>query len=543
MKIEVIQMTADYVRPIIKEAMGKQWVMNGQDNKMYKDIIASYYGSPTNSAIIDSYSRFVFGKGLNIEQDFIDKKELRKLCSDLVLFGECSIEVLPNGILKHADKSKILPSKSIDGEIQSYWYSFDWEDQMKHKPIEIAAYGFGTEKESQIYIISSYQIGQFYFNNPSYISSLPYCELEIELGNYYVNHVKNGLSFGHIINVNGGKPESEEDLKKHSKKIRTDLTGSTNAGKFLLSYNNNKDEETTVSALEVSNAHEQYQFLTEEAQTKICIAHKVVSGAILGINKSTGFSSTADEIEVAFNETYINVIQPFQELIIDAIEEIKGISDLDFVPLRQKATEENFAMSKVDINLDDFGEDIDLDEWELLESGEVNYDNEDETQELIKQLNEEHRLQLVGRVALASSGTARPNAKSADDGDLFKSRYRYSGDANPERDFCKLMMSKDKLYRKEDIDMMSNKNVNPGFGMNPTPNKPYDIWAWKGGGKLTNNFKFGTCKHFWVRETYLRRNDVNNPLAEQFTAAQARRAGEILPVPDDKRGFKAPHDM
>jgi hypothetical protein len=232
-----------------------------------------------------------------------------------------------------------------------------------------------------------------------------------------------------------------------------------------------------------------------------------------------------------------------QELLIEAIEEIKGISNLDFLPLRKKATEENFALSKVDIDLDAYGEDIDLEEWELLESAPVDYDSEDETQNLITSLNEEYSLQMVGKVSLASAGTARPNAKSSIDGKLFKSRYRYSGNANPERDFCKLMMNRNKLYRKEDIDMMSMKNVNPGFGMSPTPNKPYDIWLWKGGGKLTADFKFGTCKHFWVRETYLLKADVNNPLAERFTAAQARKAGEILPTPEDKRGYIAPHDM
>jgi hypothetical protein len=148
------------------------------------------------------------------------------------------------------------------------------------------------------------------------------------------------MSFGHVINVNGGKPESEEDLNKFSRQIRNQLTGSTNAGKFLLSFNDNKESETTISALQVSDAHKQYDFLTQEAQNKICIAHKVVSGAILGITKSTGFSSNAEEIETAFNETYLNVIQPIQENIIDAIEFVKGLTGLEFLSLREEQVQE-----------------------------------------------------------------------------------------------------------------------------------------------------------------------------------------------------------
>ena len=336
MKLEVLKLAKEYVRPEIKESNSKNWVMNGDDNQMYKDIIACYYSSPTNSAIIDSYARYVYGLGLNIQQDFISKSDLRRVCFDMVLFGEASFEITPKGKLYHIEKDKLLPNKAEDGEIKSYWYSFNWDDEKKYPAKKIPVYGYGSKSENQVYVIKSPQVGQFYFGNPSYISALPYCEVESELANYYVNHIKNGLSFGHVINVNGGKPESEEDLNKFSKQIRNQLTGSTNAGKFLLSFNDNKESETTISALEVSDAHKQYDFLTQEAQNKICIAHKVVSGAILGITKSTGFSSNAEEIETAFNETYLNVIQPIQELVIDSIEFVKGLSGLEFVNLREE---------------------------------------------------------------------------------------------------------------------------------------------------------------------------------------------------------------
>jgi hypothetical protein len=104
------------------------------------------------------------------------------------------------------------------------------------------------------------------------------------------------------------------------------------------------------------------------------------------------------------------------------------------------------------------------------------------------------------------------------------------------------MMKANKLYRKEDIAMMSQRNVNPGFGMRPNPNAPYDIFLWKGGGLLSEAFPFGTCKHFWVRETYRLKADVNNPLAEIITPAKARKDGEILPT-NPLKVYIAPHDM
>lgn len=491
-KLQVIKM-ANYVRPEIKEVSNKDWVMNGNNNVMYTEIIDAYYGSPTNSAIIDSYTRMVYGLGLNIEQSFITKKDLKMICADIVMFREAAFELLKDGTIKHVPKQKVLPNKAEDGNIKKYWYSFDWSDTRKYEPKPIPAYGYGKKTGSQIYVIRDYQVGQFYFSNPSYISALPYCELESELANYYINHVKNGLSFGHIINVNGGQPESEEQKQAFDRQITRQLTGSTNAGKFLISYNDNKETATTVEALEVSDAHQQYQFLTEEAQNKICVAHKVVSGALLGINKATGFSSNAEEIETAFNETLLNVIQPMQEMIIDALELVTGLKGLEFIPLRNsmkdeaKAGDETTALKMkkeaVDLVADELinsGESIDLDEWELIDESEVHGE---------PQITEES-------LKLAKTFSSFPNATSEQDTKLFKIRYQYAGNEKPEREFCKKMMSAGKVYRKEDIDLAGSKVVNAGFG--PKGSDTYSIWLYKGGAR---------CHHFWMRKIYLRKNN------------------------------------
>ena len=40
------------------------WVLNGIKNKNYKYVIDRYKFSPTNATIIDSYSNYIYGKGL-----------------------------------------------------------------------------------------------------------------------------------------------------------------------------------------------------------------------------------------------------------------------------------------------------------------------------------------------------------------------------------------------------------------------------------------------------------------------------------------------
>jgi hypothetical protein len=59
---------------------------------------------------------------------------------------------------------------------------------------------------------------------------------------------------------------------------------------------------------------------------------------IVGVKDANGFSSNADEIEIAFQELMINVIKPKQEIILDGLMEIfasEGIAiDLSFISLR-----------------------------------------------------------------------------------------------------------------------------------------------------------------------------------------------------------------
>lgn len=562
---------SNYIRPEIKEVQGKKWVLNGNNNEFYRTIIDAYNGSTTNSAIIDSYAQFIYGKGITSNEKLtkpkewsalntiFDKKELRKICKDFEMFGEASVEVkYVNNIVKkvyHIAKERVAPEVSNeDGDITGYWYSYDFSKTQKYKPERFDAFGFGSGsgERSEIYIIKDYQVGQFYYSNPSYVSGLSWAKFEEEFQNYCIKHIQNGLSFGYIINMNAGVQSSEIEIMETTRKIRENLSGSNKAGNFFLNWNDNKESEITITALEVSEAHKQYEYLTAEARQQLCTAHKLTSPMLVGIKEASGFSSNAEEIKVGFAELMINVITPKQEIILDGLMEIlsaNGISlDLQFESLRSEApivTPTETIVTPIKMAADDFsdlGEDIDLNEWELVSSEPVDYDKEEERDAELERLNATTIKLMNVALADVKTGTARPNAKSSQDGVLFKSRYRYSGNPSPEREFCKAMMSANKLYRKEDIQMMSQRNVNPGFGMRPNPNEPYDIFLWKGGGLLSDAFPFGTCKHFWTRETYRLKADVNNPLAETITPAQARKDGEILPT-NPSKVYIAPHDM
>jgi hypothetical protein len=539
-KLQIINLS-NYIRPEIKEVSGKKWVLNGDKNSFYQVIIDAYNGSPTNSAIIDSYSQFIYGKGLTSDDkakkpsewaaimSLVSKKDLRKICKDFEMFGEASIEVkyINNKIQRcfHIAKQRIAPEvANEEGDITGYYYSYDFANVNKYKPERFDAFGFGDGlgERSEIYIFRDYQVGQFYYSNPSYVSGISWARMEEEISNYSINHIQKGLSFGHIINMNCGIQESAETIQENTRQIRNHLTGSQNAGAFFLNWNDNKDSEITISALEVSDAHQQYDYLSKEARQQLCTSHKLTSPMLVGIKEANGFSSNAEEIKVGFAELMINVIRPKQEIILDGLMEVFAVNgitlDLQFESLRSEepiiietptieetstvaltqlasqqiccSKDEDKGLSEVADALIELGEIVNEDEWIEIDAIPVTKDLE------INEIT----------LNLARSFASFPNVTSEQDTELFKIRYSYEGAFNAQRDFCQKMVSAGRTYRKEDIILAGSKQVNPGFG--PEGADEYNVWLYKGSVN---------CRHYWMRKIYLRKNN------ERISVNEARK--------------------
>jgi hypothetical protein len=157
-----------------------------------------------------------------------------------------------------------------------------------------------------------------------------------------------------------------------------------------------------------------------------------------------------------------------------------------------KGHEEATELSKF---IAEYGEDI-PEGWELMDEEVV--DGEHQDFDFEKELNK----LSDDKLKLASTGRANPNARSEQDGlnksgtAFYKVRYVYTKDdflsqEGSTRDFCRLMQSAQKVYRKEDIIRMGSVAVNPGWG--PRGANTYSIWLYKGGGN---------CHHYWLRQIY-----------------------------------------
>ena len=492
---------ANFNSPVIDEVKGKEWITYGADNNYYQYLIDRYNGSPTNSAIVNAVSQMIYGKGLDATdssrkpnqyaqmKSLFSNDAVRKLVYDLKLMGQCAIQVIYSKNRSSIAQIEHFPIETLraekaneDGDVEAYYYFNNWADMKpSDEPQRIPAFGFSNESIEILYV-KPYRAGFYYYSPVDYQGGLQYAELEENISNFHLNNIQNGLAPSMLINFNNGTPD-EDQRKRIEKSIIEKYSGSSNSGKFILSFNDNADTAATIETVQLSDAHNQYQFLSDESSRKIMVSHRVVSPMLLGIKDSTGLGNNADEIKTASTLMDNTVIRPFQDLIIDSFNKILAFNDislslyfktlqpLEFTELdnvtdkdtREEETGVKMASEKpaeVENEIADllieFGEDEDLDNWDLVDERPVDYDQEDALDKMI---------------GLASTGSARPNAKSALDGttdneNKFIVRYQYAPLAvsNNSREFCRKMVAAKKIYRKEDIEQMSKNAVNAGWG-------------------------------------------------------------------------------
>ena len=335
-----------YTSPEIKEVNGEDWIEYGADNNYFQYLIDRYNGSPTNNAAINGISQAIYGKGLNATNSsrkpneyaqmisLFKKSVVRKLCYDLKLMGQCAVQIIYSKDRKTIAQIEHLPVETLraekaneDGDIPAYYYFKDWVNIKKSDiPLRIPAYGMSKEN-IEIYYIKPYKSGFYYYSPVDYQGGLQYAELEEEVSNYHLNNILNGLAPSMLINFNNGTPNQEE-RQLIENRIKEKFSGSSNAGKFILAFNDNKESQAEITPVQLSDAHNQYQFLSEESQSKIQVAHRIVSPFLLGIRTASGFSSNSDEIKTASLLMDNTVIRPFQELLIDSFDEILSYNDI-----------------------------------------------------------------------------------------------------------------------------------------------------------------------------------------------------------------------
>jgi hypothetical protein len=335
-----------YTTPEIKEVSNQDWIGYGADNDYFQFLIDRYNGSATNNAIINGISAMIVGKFLDATdssqkpEEYAQMKSLiseemqQKLASDLKLMGQCAMQVIYSQDRSRIAQVEHLPVETLraekcneEGEIPAYYYFYDWSEYKQGDYLERLPVFGSSKQEIEVLYIKPYRAGFKYYSPVDYQGGIQYCELEEEIANYHLNNIMNGLAPSMLLNFNNGTP-TEEERNIIEQKIAAKYQGTSNAGRFILAFNDSADSAATMETVQLSDAPQQYEFLSTESMKKIMVAHRVTSPILFGIKDMTGFGNNAEEIVTASTLMDNTVIRPFQQMLLNAFDNILAYNEI-----------------------------------------------------------------------------------------------------------------------------------------------------------------------------------------------------------------------
>ena len=555
--------------PVVQEVRGKEWISygdaTGEWSNLYPQfLIDLYYSSSITAAIVNATAEMISAEDLVISeeegvseeskiklQNFINNANgnetlhevLKKVAFDFKLQGAFALNVVWSkdrtqiAEIYHIPVEKIRCERPDElGKTRGYYVSGDWANTRTNKPYRVPAFNVNDRTSpNQILYTGLYSPNMNSYYTADYISCNNWSLIDSKVSEFHLNNISNGFTGSFMISFANGIPTAEE-RRQIEQSLEAKFTGASNAGKFVLTFSDDKTRVPEITPISPADLDKQYLALQELLTSNILSGHRVTSKTLMGLDSANGFSSNADELLNASNFYLNTVVMPFQNQIIKTLHKIFQVNQMDmpiqFVQLKpitiqfdsetirevmttqeirsdlglpdltEQQEEEDFTTqlstekTELDAFIEEFGEDIPED-WELIEEEIVDGEHQDFNYEEV--LNE----LMTEKLELASTGRAIPSRKSEQDGlskksgDYFRVRYVYSQDnflenkSGTKRDFCKKMTAAKKLYRKEDIINMGSKEVNKGWG--PKGTNTYSIWLYKGGGN---------CHHFWSRRIF-----------------------------------------
>ena len=357
--IHIQEFTAAYVPQYQELIKNKPWVYYGEDNMFPNHLLANYQYSAINRACINAITYGINGKDLYVLSGntnaiaMANRSEsvyevFKKCATDRVLFGGYALNIVKNndgGIAEfyHTDFSRLRAGKADEFDnIGVYYYSVDWKNTHKYKPLEIPAFNMLEDSTpSQIMYFKSYSPGMSYYPPPDYLGGLTTIQLDIEIANFHLNNMQNSMMPSVAVSFTNGVP-SEEERDIIYRQLDDKYSSSNNAGKWFLFFSENPETAPIITPIQNNASDAWYSEMAPQIEQKILTAHRITSPMILGI-KESGQLGGRQELLDAYNLFLEIVIRPIQEEMLKDFSKVLFLRDKQPIKL---AIEQNTLLAQ-----------------------------------------------------------------------------------------------------------------------------------------------------------------------------------------------------
>jgi hypothetical protein len=289
---------------------------------------------------VEQQARFIkFFDGMSSTEDLNDITE--KLVLDLELFNGFAVAVTWSKLgtiakMEHVPFEKIRVDKEEKMFQVADWYN---DDMMQLFPkvgdIEkIPAFDPENRLGKQLFYYRVYAAGVKHYPLPEYIGGNAWIEADVQVANFHNNNLRNNFWGGYLINFNNGIPTPEEqgDIERQ---IKRKFSGTDNAGRFVVTFNDDAAKAPTLEPLTPSDMDKQFEILNKAIQQEIFIAHRVTNPMLFGVKTEGQLGGRNELVEgyELFKATYVNDRVRKVERMINYLGSFNGVEGMELIPV------------------------------------------------------------------------------------------------------------------------------------------------------------------------------------------------------------------
>lgn len=336
-----------------KANTNKPYLYYGANNKFPQYLWELYLKSALLQSIINGTADYVMGNDIIYsESDNIQKLKdsankdgdtlddiVKKITIDYLIFGGFSIQVIFNKLGQISELYWLdFQNVRINKDGNKIYYSDDWVKK-SNDYLTYDIFDSNKRKGTSVYYFKGH-LSRGIYPIPRYNGALSAIETSTEISKFHLNSILNNFSGNFIINFNNGQPSTDvqEEIER---KVKEKFSGADNAGKFILSFNDSKENGVTVERIADDNFDKKYESLRTDTYKEIFVSFRAIPQLFGYSLEGTGFNKQEfQEAFLLYNQT---TVIPIQNDIIRIFNKIFGVdTSMSFKPFKieEKSLEE-----------------------------------------------------------------------------------------------------------------------------------------------------------------------------------------------------------
>ena len=327
--------------PTEKDNGAKSFINWGVDNAYPIFLFNLAQNCATLGAIIRGVVDYVKGNGIRstIMTDEEAEDFVERTTTDYLTFGVCYWQII-RSMAGKVQKVQWLDARYVrtDKDNNLFWYSEEFGKKYgRQKAVVYPKFNPDRIDPSSVVCLKA-PMARGVYGTPLWSGAIKDAVIETKIEDFHLNEITNNFSGSAVISFNNGAP-TDEQKKEIEKLVAEKFSGNENAARFLLIFNDSKDNAATVERLSTDDFDKRYESLAKRTREQIFVAFRAIPALFGLMTESTGFNE--QEFDQAFKLFNKTVVRPIQTKITSSVAKVFGEGTLNIDPFNLNESETN----------------------------------------------------------------------------------------------------------------------------------------------------------------------------------------------------------